>query len=199
MLSCYSSFVLMQRINLIIQYCELEKDWGANLPLLRWAGGQLLWYLPVQTKQHRGLSRRCDFGPGLLPQRLHLCWCHCTPGLKRGEAHEEEGNQRRKPLKVHMADSSPLSQSKAGMHWEEAGLLQKWERRDLFFYMLNVEMFQSYLFPNERTYFTQREQRFSFLSSVLFFHLFWLGLTKGWQLAQFVQRTQKDLLSVRST
>lgn len=46
----------------------------------------------------------------------------------------------------------------------------------LFFYVLNAGIFQLYHFSNERTYYADREQCFSFvssvLSSVLLFHLF---------------------------
>lgn len=46
----------------------------------------------------------------------------------------------------------------------------------LFFYVLNAEIFQLYHFSKKGTYYADREQCFSFvssvLSSVLLFHLF---------------------------
>lgn len=43
----------------------------------------------------------------------------------------------------------------------------------VFFYIPNMEILLSYHFPNERTYFTDREQCFSLLSSVLSPVLVW--------------------------
>lgn len=43
----------------------------------------------------------------------------------------------------------------------------------VFFYIPNTEILLSYHFPNERTYFTDREQCFSLLSSVLSPVLVW--------------------------
>lgn len=81
-------------MDLTVQYCEVEKSkWGANVPLLRWVGGWLLWYLPVRTKQHHGWSGRCVFCPGLLLQKPHLCWCRCTPGLGKRKVNQGESKE----------------------------------------------------------------------------------------------------------